>query len=246
MGLNSPLTVQGDKVALTGEGADEVFGGYSRYRRALLPRPFPRWRPRRGVYSRSGISLDRFGNWHAGIAAAEQRERALHKSRTQLLQAIDIAERLPNSLLVKLDRCLMAHGVEGRTPFLDREVVGFASSLPDHLKVNLCYGKVLLREWLAHLAPQARPYARKRGFGVPVGRWMHDRRRDLAPLVASQPGAAELFAPDEVARIFEAATERDQAAWSLLFYALWHSCHIMGVPAGGDIGEVLGKAASLY
>ena len=236
---------RGEKVALTGEGADEVFGGYSRYRRALLPRLFPRRRQRRGVYSPSGISLERFGNWYEGIASVERREQALRRSRLQLLQQIDVAERLPNSLLVKLDRCLMAHGVEGRTPFLDRKVVDFASNLPDHLKVSLRYGKVLLREWLAQLAPQARPYARKRGFGVPVGRWMHDRRRELATLVSGQPGVAELFSPEEVTRIFDAAAERDQPAWSLLFYALWHSHHILEVPAKGDIGDVLGEAASL-
>lgn len=234
---------RGDRVALTGEGADEVFGGYSRYRRALLPRLFPRRRPRRGVYSHSGIRADRFGDWHAGITAAEQRETALCRSRPQVLQGVDLAERLPNSLLVKLDRCLMAHAIEGRTPFLDREVVRFAASVPDRLKVDLRYGKVLLREWLARLAPQAHPYARKRGFSVPVGRWMHDRRQELAPLVSTQPGAAELFSPGEVTRIFDAAAERDQPAWSLLFYALWHNHHILGVPAEGDIGDVLGRAA---
>jgi asparagine synthase (glutamine-hydrolysing) len=243
--LAAATAERGDKVALTGEGADEVFGGYSRYRKALLPRLFPRKRQRRGVYSHSGIPPDRFGNWHARITAVERRERAARRSRPQVLQEVDIVERLPNSLLVKLDRCLMAHSIEGRTPFLDREVVRFASSLPDRLKVNLRYGKVLLREWLAQLAPQARPYARKRGFGIPVGRWMHDRRRELASLVGDQPGAAELFSPDEVARIFDAAAERDQPAWSLLFFALWHSHHILGVPAEGDIADVLGKAACL-
>jgi asparagine synthase (glutamine-hydrolysing) len=243
--LAAAAAERGNKVVLTGEGADEVFGGYSRYRRALLPRLFPRKRQRRGVYSHSGIPPDRFGDWYAGITAVERRERAARRSRPQVLQGVDIAERLPNSLLVKLDRCLMAHGIEGRTPFLDRKVVGFAAGLPDRLKVDLRYGKVLLREWLARLAPQAQPYARKRGFGVPLGRWMQDRRRELAPLVGAQSGVAELFSPDEVTRIFNAAAKRDQPAWSLLFYALWHSHHILGVPAEGDIADVLGKAACL-
>ena len=241
--LARAAAARGNKVALTGEGADEVFGGYSRYRRALLPQLFPRRRQRRGVFSESGIPLERFGDWPAGYHAVERRQKALCDTRPQLLQSIDMAERLPNSLLIKLDRCLMAHGVEGRTPFLDRDVVHFASTLPDRLQVDLRWGKVLLRELLAKLAPQARPYARKRGFGVPAGRWMQDRQRDLAPLVAAQPGIAAVFGAEEVARIMGAAAEQEQPAWSLLFYALWHSHHLLGVPAGGDIADVLGSAA---
>jgi asparagine synthase (glutamine-hydrolysing) len=118
-----------------------------------------------------------------------------------------------------------------------------AATLPDRLRVDLRWGKVLLRELLAKLAPQARPYARKRGFGVPAGRWMQDRQRDLAPLVASQPGIAAVFSRDEVTRIIGQAAEQEQPAWSLLFYALWHSHHILGVPAGGDIAGVLSSAA---
>ncbi|WP_165943237.1 asparagine synthase (glutamine-hydrolyzing) [Roseicella aquatilis] len=243
--LARAAAARGEKVALTGEGADEVFGGYTRYRRALLPTLFPRRKQRRGVFTESGIPLDRFGDWSAGYFAVERRQRALCDTRPQLLQSIDMAERLPNSLLIKLDRCLMAHGVEGRTPFLDREVVRFACGLPDRLRVDLRWGKVLLRELLAKLAPQARPYARKRGFGVPAGRWMQDRQRELVPLVAAQPGIAAVFTRDEVARILGQAAEQEQPAWSLLFYALWHSHHLLGLRSEGDIAAVLGSAARL-
>jgi asparagine synthase (glutamine-hydrolysing) len=243
--LAQAVAEQGAKVALTGEGADEVFGGYSRYRKALLPRFLRKRRQRRGVFSHSGIPSDRFENWDAGINAAEHREQAVRRSRPQVLQAVDILERLPNSLLIKLDRCLMAHGIEGRTPFLDREVVRFASRLPDGLKVNLRFGKVLLREWLARVDPAARPYARKRGFGVPIGTWIHGRKRELTKLVSAQPATAELFRQEDVARIFDNSARREQPAWSLLFYSLWHSHHVLGVAAEGDIADVLARAACL-
>ena len=57
--------------------------------------------------------------WRDGIAAAEARAAEGGRTRLAAAQAADVADWLPNDLLLKLDRCLMAHGVEGRTPFLD-------------------------------------------------------------------------------------------------------------------------------
>ncbi len=67
----------------------------------------------------------------------------------QTLQAVDCAEWLPNDLLLKVDRCLMAHGVEGRTPFLDPYVADFVFRLPDDMKATTKMAKPLLRDWLS-------------------------------------------------------------------------------------------------
>jgi asparagine synthase (glutamine-hydrolysing) len=72
---------------------------------------------------------------------------------------------------------------------------------------------------------------------------MHARREELARLVAVQPGVAELFQPEEAGAVMMAAAEEDQPAWSLLFYALWHSRHVLGVDPAGDVAEVLSQAA---
>ena len=55
---------------------------------------------------------------------------------------------LPHDLLLKADRCLMAHAVEGRTPFLDKGVAAAAFRLPDGMKVRDGVGKWILRKWL--------------------------------------------------------------------------------------------------
>ena len=73
----------------------------------------------------------------------------------------------------------MAHGLEGRTPFLDREVAAFAFNLPDRMKVRGRYGKWLLRKWLERACPAADPWARKKGFTVPVADWIAPRAADL-------------------------------------------------------------------
>ena len=113
-----------------------------------------------------------------GAAALDRWRRAGRSeqgSRLGRAQAADIATWLPNDLLLKLDRMLMAEGLEGRTPFLDREVAQFAHSLPDGLKVKGRMGKWLLRLWLAKHCPVADPFARKQGFTVPVETWIAPR-----------------------------------------------------------------------
>ena len=223
------------KVTLCGEGGDEMFAGYVRYRRAVAPWRFVQ-RParQRGVFD--GIPGLDLSGWREGLTAAEGRE-AEGRNPLQALQAVDCAEWLPNDLLIKLDRCLMAHGVEGRTPFVDPEIAAFAFALPDRSKVSWRLGKLALRRWLAERLPEARPFARKRGFKPPVARWIAAKGERLVPLIARSPGIRAFAPPETVARVF--ARGDGQASWSLLFYALWHAHHILGVAPEGDVEAVL-------
>jgi len=233
----------GAKVALCGEGADELFGGYARYRRAKLPAFLRRRASRRGVFDKV-LGAQHFPGWDSDLLTIEARETKARHSRLATLLAIDNAEWLPNNLLIKLDRCLMAVGIEGRTPFLDRAVAEFANSLPDELRVTWRQGKVLMRDWLAVANPAAEPFAKKRGFGVPIGAWMTPRREELARLVAAQPGVRAVMPAETVTKVFAGLADDAQPAWSLLFYALWHSHHILGLAAEGDIAGVLSAAAA--
>lgn len=220
------------------EGGDELFAGYSRYRKRRAPW---RWLARPPRSKGTLGELPSLGGWRAGLAASET-AAGQGRSPVQAAQASDIAEWLPNDLLNKLDRCLMAHGVEGRTPFLDPVVAEFAFRLPDALKTSLRFGKVLLRAWLARAFPEAGAYARKQGFKPPVGRWMAADAPHLALLVAAEPGVAEVVPPARVQAAFAAAESDPQPAWSLLYYALWHAHHALGLDASGDISTVLAAA----
>ena len=122
----------------------------------------------------------------------------------------------------------MAHSTEGRTPFLDTELAALIFRLPDELKVRRGLGKWLLRRWLADRLPDMRPFTRKRGFTVPVARWIGRRGAELGPLVAHSTAVREICRPDAVERLFAAPADRRtaRAAWNLLFYALWHRRHI--------------------
>ncbi len=234
------------KVVLTGEGGDELFAGYGRYRSAMRPW----WRGgkafrRRGLIEGLGLLRDPRPGWRDGIAAAEALAARPGRSRLQALQAVDCADWLAHDLLAKVDRCLMAHGLEGRTPFLDPVVAAVAFRLPDRLKIERGLGKWLLRRWLEEHLPEARPFARKRGFTVPVGEWIAGAGERLGPLVAAAPGIAEICAPEAVAGLFRAPADKRRgfAAWLLLFYALWHRRHIQGAPPAGDVIETLSTPA---
>ncbi len=181
------------KVVLTGEGGDEIFAGYSRYR-TLLRSPFlgGRVMRKRGFFDGLRVLRDQTHRWRNGIAAAERRLAATDMTKLQQAQALDCTDWLPNDLLLKLDRCLMAHGLEGRTPLLDPVVAGVAFRLPDALKISGRTSKYLLRKWLAERLPAAKPFALKRGFTVPVAEWVRSRARVLAEPISKSDGVAEL------------------------------------------------------
>jgi asparagine synthase (glutamine-hydrolysing) len=232
------------KVVLCGEGGDEIFAGYGRYRTAMRPW----WRGGRAMRARGSFDrLDVLRNpppgWRDGIAAAEAGAATPGRSRLVVAQATDIADWLPHDLLLKLDRCLMAHGVEGRTPFLDPGIAAAAFRLPDEMKVRDGRGKWLLRRWLEKNQPQANPFAPKQGFTVPIAAWIAAQGARLGPLVAAQPGVAEIATPDRVAALFRSNGRHEGfAAWTLLFYALWHRAHIEGRPMDGTVFDVLSAA----
>jgi asparagine synthase (glutamine-hydrolysing) len=232
----------GLKVILSGEGGDELFAGYGRYRSVMRPWWLGGKLLRgRGNLDGLGVLRGELAGWRDGVQAAELAATQGGRSRLQVAQATDCADWLPNDLLTKLDRCLMAHGVEGRTPFLDRAVAQAAFRLPDDLKVKKRLGKWLLRRWVEKHVPQAQPMAKKRGFTVPVGEWIARRGVQLGPLVAAQPGVAELCVPAAVETLFREADRKREgfAAWTLLFYALWHRQHIERRAASGDVFSVV-------
>lgn len=233
------------KVILSGEGGDEVFAGYGRYRKAAASWPFRKPMRRQGALHGLGLLREETRTWRNGIAAVEQDVADAPWTALQKVQAVDIADWLPHDLLAKLDRCLMAHGVEGRVPFLDPEVLWFGFALPDRWKVRGRMGKILLRYWLAQHCPPAKPWARKQGFTVPVAAWIATKGDALAPLLEDSPALQPLCDPGAVAQLARAAPTEGRtsmALWRLLVYALWHAVHVQQVDRGGSVMDVLDQA----
>jgi len=218
------IAAQDLKVVLSGEGGDEIFAGYGRYRRPWLRR------------------LKRL----MGRRSAPLENSACFPEYTELqrLQAHDMVDWLPHGLLSKLDKCLMAHGLEGRTPFLDTRVADFGFRLPDRLKIQGQDGKWLLKTWLQNRMPEAQPFTHKRGFTVPVGEWIASESSALADLVTRQPGIREYFPPDTVRAAFANPSGKSGfLAWSFLFFALWHYSYGLARPnSDGNVFDILSDA----
>ena len=203
-------------VVLTGEGGDELFGGYSRYRRAQRPK----WLGGRVAEPQTDAILG------SSAIDAWRKHAAPPSSLTTLqqAQAADIATWLPNDLLLKLDRMLMAHGLEGRTPFLDSEVARFAFHLPDNLKTRGKFGKYILRAWLEKNCPAAEPWAKKKGFTVPVATWIAPRAAELAQSL-SEVEAVRAAASAETIRAIFTDEAHEALRYPMLFLGLWGRIH---------------------
>ena len=226
-------------VVLSGEGGDELFAGYGRYRSAIAPWPLTKRMWNRGRFFATGV-LRESTPWRADLDHVESELK--NGTPLQRAQRLDMAEWLANDLLIKLDRCLMAHGVEGRVPFLDTEVARFALGLSDKQKIHGKLGKWLLRNWVAEHMPAAQALAPKQGFTVPVEHWIASRGPALGELVARNDAVAAHCHPDAVKRVFAHATQgwrTGAVTWTLLFYALWHRAHIERRPVDGNVMDVL-------
>ena len=235
------------KVVLCGEGGDELFAGYGRYRSFLRPWWLGgRTIRAKGVMDGLGILRNAPSGWRDAVDAAYATSALPGRSPLQAAQAADCMDWLPNDLLTKLDRCLMTHGLEGRTPFLDPAVARLAFGLRDDLKIRKRLGKWVLRRWLDSVMPIARPFERKRGFTVPVIEWIRNRGDVLGPLVARHPAIEPICHSDRVEAIFRSGNRRGGfAAWVLLFYALWHQGIVDGGDVDGDIAECLAVEAMI-
>ncbi len=135
---------------------------------------------------------------------------------------------LPDDILTKVDRASMACGLEVRAPFLDTTLVDSIQALPAVFKYGRHQTKRLLKRAASGRLPAAILERPKKGFGIPVARWL---RGPLAPLIGSLLDRERLqrqglFRPEEVARRIQEhqAGTRDhrKPLWTLLMFQLWY------------------------
>jgi asparagine synthase (glutamine-hydrolysing) len=227
------------KVVFTGEGGDEVFAGYGRYRRSRLQQLLKRMPAWLGGGYRTRSRWPRSMRQRAFSAPLLDARRAATAPLRQAWQSApadwsylrkaqltDLRTELADDLLVKVDRMLMAFGLEGRVPYLDHRVVELGLALPDRLKVQGRTGKVLLRRWATRRLPKQQVDGRKRGFGVPLAELLRGRLlKQLGDRLQHSRVIKEWLTPQAVPGLVRMQTRTGRATRQLLHLAqlaIWH------------------------
>jgi len=125
-------------------------------------------------------------------------------------------------LLAKQDQMSMAASLESRVPFLDHHLIEWASQLPPELKLRGTAGKALVRLAAERVLPRSITHARKRGFLVPLARWLRDRGPDV--LEEYMPNGGDFLSRSYIERLVaEHRAGRDHTArlWRILAFQVW-------------------------
>jgi asparagine synthase (glutamine-hydrolysing) len=258
------------KVVLSGEGADELFGGYGVYYQpgvVRAGRALPGWgraavgrvaselpagRRGKGLLNRTSTPLPRRYIGNAYVFATDE-ARMLVRGGTgsefdvtdpvyrqaadaglddvATMQLVDVNTWLPGDILVKADRMAMAHGLELRTPFLDREVLAVAARLARVEKTAAGTTKFALREAVGELLPQAAAERPKLGFPVPLGHWLSGGMYGFAEQVVRTAQTGQWLnkaAATEILRRFRAGDPEVswRQVWLLVVFSLWHQIYV--------------------
>jgi asparagine synthase (glutamine-hydrolysing) len=234
------------KVLLTGDGGDDVFLGYPRHRHLWLASQLAQrapwagslWRaarpvvPKVGPLSRGGALLD-YTTWGLGgyLAHAAGGDPSVARGFPQTGRTVltDFLEyefngRFLGEYQVKVDGASMYHGLEARAPFMDQHLWEFASSVPFDVRLRRGRLKAILRELVSReISPQVARRV-KRGFGVPVQRWLVGRWRSWAEALLENPLAEKdgWIEPGAASRLI-AATREGVAPASLWYVVVLES-----------------------
>lgn len=302
----SKLARQHVTVVLNGDGGDEAFLGYTRYRACRQLDAFDRALPgplgkllAKIAYAAPSV-LDRYKLFRHGRQAlmrrSEPRSRRYETfiayftdaAKTRLYsdkmrdflarssldaldpffdaaptlawgaQWADLHTYLPDDLLVKIDVATMAHGLEGRSPFLDHVLLSWACTVPEDQRFAGNETKSLLKQAMEPYLPHDVLYRPKMGFGVPIDHWLRTQLKDAAYdlLTGETARARGLFEIGEVRALLDRHMGGENWAsriWALLMLEMWFRMWIdtptaLSHPAAARLGageyRATGNAAS--
>jgi asparagine synthase (glutamine-hydrolysing) len=165
--------------------------------------------------------LDGLTSWDA-LAPIRKRfdDGAWEQSHLAWMSFIDLNMRLPELLLMRVDKMSMGVSLEGRVPFLDHKFVELAMSIPEKSKTNGGTLKHILKKAVRGVIPDELIDRPKQGFGVPVYEWFFDRLGDEARReLDSFTRETDFLDRTEVMRYID--EKRGPEVWYLLNFALW-------------------------
>jgi len=143
---------------------------------------------------------------------------------------LDARTYLPNDILMKVDRASMHVALEVRAPFLARDVVDLAFSVPDSFRMQRLTGKRMLRDAVRDLLPEHILERPKKGFGIPVAKWLTGSLRPMMEdLLAAEDTGGGLFDPRYVKTMIDehlaGRVDHRKPLWTLLVFEIWRREH---------------------
>ncbi len=138
----------------------------------------------------------------------------------------DLNEYIPNCLLVKEDRASMAVSLEARVPFLDYEMVEFASKIPPKLKINKGRKKYILKKAFEDVLPFKILHRKKQGFGVPLIHYFRNELKDFAYNEIFNFKEYDYYDKTYFKTLWDkhqtAHSDYSPAFWSIMMFNLWY------------------------
>ncbi|MFO1446437.1 asparagine synthase (glutamine-hydrolyzing) [Bacillus sp. Bva_UNVM-123] len=262
----SKLASEHVTVVLSGEGADEIFGGYVWYQKSEKLEQYEKvpYFIRRSLsklasalpHNKISTFLVKGGQKieekFIGQAKVFEEEDALKvlkaeykngpsvqsitkrvfdkvkgKDDTTKMQYLDLKLWLPGDILLKADKMSMAHSIELRVPFLDKEVMAMASNLPSSLRVNRKDTKYALRAASTEVLPDEWANRPKVGFPVPIRYWLQEEKYyNIVKEMFESEMAKEFFDTEELMRYLnEHFTKKHNYAryiWTVYVFLVWY------------------------
>lgn len=256
------------RVVVSGEGADELFGGYCIYcePNALhlyqklpehLRRKIARMASRmpkmkgRSFLIRGSMTLEERFIGNANLFSAQERRNLLkcktralspqellagdyedteHLDEASRMQYINLLHWLPGDILQKADRMSMAHSLELRVPYLDREVFEVARHLPAKYKQKGQVSKYLFRKVARRHLPAASSERRKLGFPIPLGHFLTSEAGSEAVRKAfDSPAARKFFNREALEELLDGRGcqrgNTNRKLWAVYAFLVWYGIY---------------------
>lgn len=256
-------------VVLSGEGADELFGGYNIYREPqslemfermpnaaksalrVIARMLPEGVKGKSFIERGLTPMEERYIGNAKMYSEEEKRELLknyqnglhyttithslyqettHYPPVNRMQYVDIHTWLRGDILLKADKMTMAHSLELRVPFLDKEVFAVAAKIAPEWKTAHNTTKYILRKAAEGIVPDHVLHRKKLGFPVPIRYWLKNEMHDWAKNLIKESDTDHLFHKDMLYRLLDehctGKADHSRKIWTVLVFLIWHQVYV--------------------
>ncbi|MFX1573976.1 MAG: asparagine synthase (glutamine-hydrolyzing) [Promethearchaeota archaeon] len=249
--LISELVSKKFKVVLAGEGGDEIFGGYDKYKLFYYGKKLSPFLPKMNYGSDILQRISKYSNstdkegYLETIRVFDLDELKKMSLKTgvfnnywsdngnlfQKMQFFDINTVLSEDFFMKADKMSSAYGLEERVPYMDHRIVSFGLSLPTYLKLFLWKEKYILKKTFLHFLPKLITKRKKRGYNAPMDAWFKGVLKNKFIELINEKNHT-LYKKNFALSLFDKVLKSDnnytknflmlQKCWTILIFEEWY------------------------